>query len=224
MQKLIFIFCLLFTIPAHSFQTIRAQNTSYSSRVQQINYIVACKRPSKSLFKIKERYVRSFANKYKKKTLDKHLQRVILCKDLRVNNAKWVRGTYDMKSLTLFIEISKDHEDTEYALHHEFSSILLLTSKNKALRKEWTKHNRSSYGTIWGRHVNPAWSSENKMLREKGFLFPYSTTDFENDFNVMASFHMCSMLKYTLYKASKKYPLIKKNMRLLKSFIKSTSF
>ena len=220
MKKLIFIFCLLFSIPAHSFQTIRAQNTSYSSTVQQISYTVTCKRPSKSLFNIKERNVRSFANKYKKKTLDKYLHRVILCKDLRVNNAKWVRGTYDMKSLSLFIEISKDHEDTEYALHHEFSSILLLASKNKALRKEWTKHNRSSYGTIWGRHINPAWSSENKMLREKGFLFPYSTTDFENDFNVMASFHMCGMLKYTLYKASKKYPLIKKKYEIIKKFYK----
>jgi hypothetical protein len=218
MKKFIFIFCLLFAIPAHSFQTIRAQNTSYSSTIQQINYTVTCKRPSRSLFNSKKRHVRLFANKYKKKTLDKYLHRVILCKDMRVNNAKWVRGTYDMESLTLFIEISKDYEDTEYALHHEFSSILLIKNKFYKIKQKWIKNNKQAYRPGWGANSNSKWNSENKKLRLKGFLFPYCTTNFENDFNVVASYYKSTYIRYDLMRASRKYPLIKKKLQIVKKF------
>ena len=221
MKKFIFIFCFLFSIPAHSFQTIRAQNISYSSTIQQINYTVTCKRPSSSLFNSKKQNVRLFANKYKKKTLDKYLHRVILCKDMRVNNAKWVRGTYDMESLTLFIEISKDYEDTEYALHHEFSSILLIKNKFYKIKQKWIKNNKQGYQYGWGANSNSKWNSENRQLRLKGFLFPYCTTNFENDFNVMAAYYKSRYLKHILKSVSYRYPLIKNKYKIIKMFYKN---
>ena len=109
MKKLIFIFCLLFAIPAHSFQTIRAQNTSYSSTIQQINYTVTCKRPSRSLFNSKKRYVRTFANKYKKKTLDKHLHRVIFCKNMRTRQKNFYMSIMFLCCHLMKICLNKDN-------------------------------------------------------------------------------------------------------------------
>lgn len=218
MKRLIFIFCLLLTTPAHSFQIVRAENTTYSSTIRHNDYEIVCKRPSLSLFNSKKKYVRLFANRYKKKTLDKYLRRVILCKSMSVNNAKWVRGTYDVESLTLFIEVSKEHGDTEYALHHEFSSILLLKNNYNKIEQEWVKNNKQKYHSKWGVSSNPRWNSENKQLRLKGFLFPYCTIDFENDFNVMASYYKSPYIRHSLIKASRKYPLIKKKLRIIKKF------
>jgi len=219
MKKLLLIFFTLYSIPAHSTDIYRSGNEKYIAHDTCEAHVVTCKSPSRRLFKQNQIKIKQFIGLYNKTTINKHLTRVVICRDLRINGHKWVRGTYNIKTKTVFVEVDRQTDDTEYVFHHEFSSVLLLKNKNfLKIKKHWLSLNKNSYSGSWGPSSNTNWNSENKNLRTKGFLFPYSTTSFENDFNVMAAFYKSRMLKYRLYKASKKYKLIGGKYKIIKKF------
>ena len=121
-----------------------------------------------------------FLKSYKPETIKLNLHRVVFCKELHVNNKKWYRGTYDLKNKTIIIEVG-GASDTEYMLHHEFSSILIkFSQKYNLLKTNWIKFNKERYVDVWSGFSKSRWNSENRLLRKNGFLFPYCKTNFEN--------------------------------------------
>jgi len=137
-----------------------------------------------------------------------------------VRSRKPFRSGLGLKNKTLFIEVSYRSNDTEYLLHHEFSSLLLHSNPNsKSLKKQWTSNNLVGYNPFFAqKYGKNQWKEKHEALRMRGFLYPYSRTNFENDFNVMAAYFKADYLRKDLKKAANDYFRINNKFFILKKF------
>lgn len=218
MKKLIFIFCLLFAIPAHS---VRIYNGLEGVKT---NGIGCSKVKNFGLYIARVGEVAKFTKLYTKKAL-KMIKRVHLCTRIRIDqNDEWVRATYDEKDGSLYAEVDSKFNDTRMNLHHEFSSLLIYyTPQAKKLEKIFKLLNKASYNQQFREQAARGWITD-KAQRKQGFLYPYSSTSFENDFNVMATYSITDYLKHYVRYASKKHEIIKIKALLVKDFYKSNGY
>ena len=222
MKRLILIFCLLFSLPAHGVKFERAGGNYFSTNGELVAPVRCLKLRNSFLYSRAKREYRVFKKLYKRKTLKKYLKRVVFCSELWLGPVREARGTYNVKNNTVFIEVNYKSNDTLYLLNHEFSSILLLKHKElKEFKKEWVSNNVGNYKPLFDeRYGDNQWRLTHAELRMRGFLYPYSRTDFENDFNVMAAYYKSDYLRSRLLKAARNYSRIKNKFNLLKKFYK----
>lgn len=218
MKKLIFIFCLLFAVPAHS---VKIYNGLEGVKT---NGIGCSKVKNFGLYIARVGEVAKFTKLYTKKAL-KMIKRVHLCTRIRIDqNDEWVRATYDEKDGSLYAEVDSKFNDTRMNLHHEFSSLLIhYTPQAKKLEKIFKLLNKASYNRQFREQAGRGWITD-KTQRRQGFLYPYSSTSFENDFNVMATYSITDYLKHYVRYASKKHEIIKIKALLVKDFYKSNGY
>ena len=218
MKKLIFIFCLLFAVPAYS---LKIYNGLEDVRT---NGIGCSKVKNFGLYSARVDEVAKFKKLYTKKAL-KMIRRVHLCTRIRIEkNDEWVRGTYDEKDGSLYVEVDSKFNDTRMSLHHEFSSLLIhYTPQAKKLEKIFKLLNKASYNRQYSKQAARGWITD-KNQRKQGFLYPYSSTSFENDFNVMATYSITNYLKHYVRYASKRHEIIKIKALLVKDFYRSNGY
>lgn len=98
-------------------------------------------------------------------------------------------GTYDpfRRILYLVDDGSQDEKRSIYTIHHEFSSLLLLS--RSFFVNPWTDHNPETFNYLYKGTYDALEIYKNTSLvgtsddYEKGFMNTYGQTDFENDFN-----------------------------------------
>jgi len=177
---------------------------------------IKCTQPSTSEKRHFKTELRLFLKKYKRSTLNQNLSKIIACKVLSRSIYKWYRGTYDETNNIIYVEVGGYANDTEYLLHHEFSSLLLYNSpqKRKLLRHQWIAWSNKIYNLD---HNKRDWVVK-RMLQKDGFLYEYNKVSFENDFNVLSGFYLSNYLKGDLRVASNKHWRIKNKYKSLREF------
>ena len=178
------------------------------------NNNITCTKPSVSQTQRFKNEFKLFLKTYKGPVIAANLNKVVVCKKLTRGSFDWYRGTYVLSQRTIYVEVD-GADDTEYLLHHEFSSLLLLKSNKKSqLKDKWSVWSKQNYNI---EHKKRGWATKNNLQKD-GFLYEYNKVSFENDFNVIASFYLCPYLKYKLDKASKKYWRIQKKYNEVRNF------
>ena len=211
MKKIIILLCMLFPLTA-----IAKVNIQYG--VEDSLREIKCTQPSTSEKRHFKTELRLFLKKYKRSTLNQNLSKIIACKVLSRSIYKWYRGTYDETNNIIYVEVGGYANDTEYLLHHEFSSLLLYNSpqKRKLLRHQWIAWSNKIYNLD---HNKRDWVVK-RMLQKDGFLYEYNKVSFENDFNVLSGFYLSNYLKGDLRVASNKHWRIKNKYKSLREFYK----
>jgi len=211
MKKIIILLCLLFPL------TVTAKvNVKYGLNDELRE--ITCTQPSKGEKRRFKTELRLFLNKYKSSTLSSNLHKIVACKKLRRSIYEWYRGTYVEDGNVVYVEIGGHHNDAEYVLHHEFSSLLLCNNKTRriALKHLWAQWSNKDYNLD---HDKRDWIVKRSLQRD-GFLYEYNKLSFENDFNVMAAFYLSNYLKHDLRSASRKHRRIKNKYKSLREFYK----
>jgi len=211
MKKIIILLCLLFPFTATA-----KVNIQYG--VEDSLRDIACTQPSASEKRQFKTELRLFLKKYKPATLSQNLSKIIACKKLSRSIYEWYRGTYVEANNIIYVEVGGNINDTEYLLHHEFSSLLLYNNpqKQKLLRQQWIKWSNKEYNLD---HDKRDWTVK-RHLQKDGFLYEYNKVSFENDFNVLGGFYMSNYLKGDLRVASNKHRRIKNKYKSLREFYK----
>lgn len=220
MKRLVFIFCLFFSLTAHGIKFERG-GKKYTATNGLIFVKVGCdKLDDGYLYRRAMKEFKLFKKQYKRRTIKKHLKRVVFCSELSLGLYFGAKGSYNVKNKTLFIEVNYRSNATEYLLHHEFSSLLLHSNPNsKSLKKQWTSNNLVGYKPFFAqKYGKNQWKEKHEALRMRGFLYPYSRTNFENDFNVMAAYFKADYLRKDLKKAANDYSRINNKFFILKKF------
>ena len=209
MKKIIILLCMLFPLTATA-----KVNIQYG--VEDSLREIKCTQPSTSEKRHFKTELRLFLKKYKRSTLNQNLSKIIACKVLSRSIYKWYRGTYDETNNIIYVEVGGYANDTEYLLHHEFSSLLLYNSpqKRKLLRHQWIAWSNKIYNLD---HNKRDWVVK-RMLQKDGFLYEYNKVSFENDFNVLSGFYLSNYLKGDLRVASNKHWRIKNKYKSLREF------
>ncbi len=211
MKKIIILLCLLFPLTATA-------KVEIQYGVEDSLRDIKCTQPSareKRQFKTE---LNLFLKKYRPSELSQNLSKIIACKKLSRSIYSWYRGTYVKDKNVVYVEISGHHNDTEYVLHHEFSSLLLHNNKTRqmALKQLWIHWSNKDYNLD---HDKRDWIVKRGLQRD-GFLYEYNKLSFENDFNVLAGFYMSNYLKHNLRIASNKHWRIKNKFKSLREFYK----
>jgi len=203
--------CLLFPL------NTLATPISIEFGVGNTSKYITCTRPSSKYIKRLKYEVEKFSKRYKKRTLKDSLHRVVGCGKLQRGSFSWYRGTYVKDNKTIYVELEGGTNDTEYVLHHEFSS-LLLEYYGKAvyaeLKENWTQWSNRAYNL---NHGKIDWITKPKLQKD-GFLYEYCLFSFENDFNTMATWYMTNYLRSNLESARKKHRRINEKFKLLREF------
>jgi hypothetical protein len=211
MKKIIILLCLLFPLTATA-----KVNIQYG--VEDNLRDIKCTQPSASEKRQFKTELRLFLKKYKPSTLSQNLSKIIACKKLSRSIYEWYRGTYVEANNIIYVEVGGNVNDTEYLLHHEFSSLLLYNSpqRQKLLRQQWAEWTNKEYNLD---HDKRDWTVK-RRLQKDGFLYEYNKVSFENDFNVLGGFYMSNYLKGDLRVASNKHWRIKNKYKSLREFYK----
>ena len=156
-----------------------------------------------------KRVVKTFSSKYKASLIKNTLNTINIVGYFKVGRSNY-GGSYWRDSIIL--KSSGPRHSPYYLeriLHHEYSSILInrypLHTKDQVI---W------NFGGYGGKKLRDYYlrngvdsKTERKSLLRKGFLTPYSSTSFENDFNIFAEYIFLkpSWLKHL----ASKYPKIR---------------
>ena len=209
MKKIIILLCLLFPLTATA-------KVDIQYGIEDSLRDIKCTQPSASEKRHFKTELRLFLKKYKPSTLSQNLSKIIACKKLSRSIYEWYRGTYVETNNIIYVEVGGNINDTEYLLHHEFSSLLLYNNPQKQnfLRQQWMEWSNKEYNLD---HNKRDWTVK-KSLQKDGFLYEYNKVSFENDFNVLSGFYLSNYLKGDLRLASTKHRRIKNKYKSLREF------
>jgi hypothetical protein len=217
-----FIFLILFLPGIANAYTI--QNGMRSEHTIPENYQIKCTPVSPYYYHSALIDVVEFKKTYSKKALS-FLNKIIFCKDLHIGRfgfiTKWARGTYDWKQKWIFVKID-DNQDSDYVLHHEFSSILMKQNKIK-IKSDWIKHNQGKYNHDYGKanNYNPR---HLEKIYKQGWYRDYSQSSFENDFNIIAGHYFTDWLRKKLIRTASRHWIIDWKMYLMMQWYKKKGF
>tara|TARA_R100000664_G_scaffold23542_1_gene33137 strand:- start:354 stop:1001 length:648 start_codon:yes stop_codon:yes gene_type:complete len=214
MKKLLvsLIFCLL-PVNLSALQVINGGSLSIDveCRPAKEKHIVSAKQD-----------INLFVNSYRKKTIKNYLHQIRMCRNIKLRDMSWPSGTYDRSKKIIYLKVA-GRTDTEYLLHHEFSSLLLKSFINSAksaqIENKFLKINKNCYVGVSRSHQSN-WMREYPPNMRAGFIVPYAQTNFENDFNMIASFLKTSYLKNRVERA-KKFKLLNKKITIVEKFYKN---
>ena len=206
MKKLLFMIFLLI-IPQTSYSQEIVWGTSLFEDIG-----IQCSVPQNKIKPQVEKEILDFKRNYNPVELKKRLNRIVVCGELSRAGYKWFRGTYVDAHKSIFVEVGKgEHNDIEYVLHHEFSSLVWLEKVNPKIIREWKTNSNFSYNL--DENISSDWTV-NEQEQKKGALYRYCKTTVENDFNVIAAFYMSDYLKPLLKKAMARHVRIKNKVRI----------
>lgn len=116
---------------------------------------------------------------------------------------------------------SEDNFEIEKTFHHEFSSILLRNHPDIALEMKWRELSPSLRGGSSAAAVKAGLYSTgyDSVLCEKGYLSPYSLSNWENDFNMYAENIFAGGKVF--WQLVEKYPAVKKKTELITGYYHS---
>ena len=177
---------------------------------------ITCSKPSLQKARHFKSELKLFLKKYKQAVISRNLTKVVACKKLTRGHYNWYRGTYVISQNTIYVEIGGNIDDTEYLLHHEFSSLLLHAHPHKAqkMKIKWISWSNKNYNLD---HNKRDWILK-KSLQKNGFLYEYNKVSFENDFNVLSAFYMSFYLRHKLTRARQKHWRLQKKYEMLHKF------
>jgi len=213
MKKLLLSLILcLFSTNSFAFQVINGGSPSV---------FIKCQKTTPYHFDLVKNDIQKFINSYKKSTIENFLKQIRVCHVINLDGMTWVGGTYDIKRRIIYLRAPKHHKH-EYLLHHEFSSIILKSSKNsskrlKIIKKFWNINDGPYTGV--GRVNKTNWLNEIISYQRRGFIVPYAQTNFENDFNMTAAYLKTSSLQNNTKKAMR-FNRLNKKFKLVKQFYK----
>lgn len=106
----------------------------------------------------------------------------------------------------------------EQTFHHEFSSILLRNFPHYINKNSWVQLNQLEYGKGGVQALRDSNDSMDidSVLNEKGFLYQYAASDFENDFNSFAENLFAPSEKFK--KVVHKYQALSEKLELIIRF------
>ena len=192
-----------------------AIQVSHGKNSKNLNII--CQKPKNIHANRASKKIESFLRIYKNSIVKSHLNRIVLCGHLKRYNLDWIRGTYNVKNKTIWLEVD-DHKDVLFILHHEFSSLLMHNYK-KINANQWIKHNNGDYIKSWQKQK---WDWQpNDTLRRNGCLYSYSQQALEDDFNVMSALYLAGVPSYSrMLKDASKFHRIKEKLNIVKRYYK----
>jgi len=214
-KKYILLLCLL--LPATSLAKPQTPPVLVEYGVGDASRDITCTKPSRDGTNRLKYEAKGFLRKYKKSVLKEKLNKIVGCGKLQRGPYSWYRGTYVEDNKTIYVELEGGVDDTEYVLHHEFSSLLLWYSEKTTraeLEENWTRWSNRTYNLD---HGKSDWIIKPRLQRD-GFLYEYCLSSFENDFNTMATYYMSGYLRSNLEYARKKHRRINKKFKLLREF------
>lgn len=158
---------------------------------------------------------KAFSN-YPDEILIKQVRKIYLVGRLRFNGQSFfgTNSRYD-----LYIALDKNDE-IERTFHHEFSSILYRNNPESKMQEEWQRLSPELLSTSSAKAMKAGYSSTEYVpeLLEKGYLSPYSLSNWENDFNMYAEELFCG--GKTFWTLADKYPKLLQKTRLIIRFYK----
>lgn len=152
--------------------------------------------------------------KYPASLLEKELGNVYLVGRLRFSR-QYFTGTNSEDDIYIGSDQNKDIEKT---FHHEFSSILLRNHGDMMLEAKWKEISPellSGSSAAAVREGLYAVSFDPKLL-EKGYLSPYSLSNWENDFNMYAENIFAGGAAF--WKLADSYPKVMAKVKLVIQF------
>jgi len=207
MKKLLFAIFLL-SIP----QTSYSQEIVWGSK--DYSYLnIKCSKPNTLVRSRTLEEIDEFKSHYSHRYLKTNLKKIVVCKNLSRSGMDWFRGTYSHQEKIVFVEVGDgEKNDTEYVLHHEFSSIVWLNKLTPEILTRWKANSNFKYDI--DDNISSDWTVDDK-LQETGALFRYCRTTPENDFNVIAAYYFSDYLRYSLNKSMKKHVRIRAKVTIL---------
>jgi len=208
-MKKLFLVLLLLIVP----QSAWGQEIVWGSN--DYSYLnIKCSKPSVQVRSQVIEEIDEFKSHYNSNYLKTDLKKIVVCKKLSRSGMEWFRGTYSYNERIVFVEVGNGKDnDTEYVLHHEFSSIVWKNKVTPEILARWTANSNFKYDVY--NNISSDWVVDDE-LQETGALFRYCRTTPENDFNVMAAYYFADYLKYGLRKSIKKHHRIRAKAEILR--------
>ena len=208
MKKLLLVL-LIILLP----QTALSQEIIWGSDNYK-NLGIECSKPLPRLKEETNNEINIFLSRYRRNYIKTNLKKIVVCKELTRYGHDFYRGTYDQDTKTLFVETGDGKlNDTEYVLHHEFSSLIWLNKMDEKMISKWKSFSNFEY-KIEGNIVSD-WSI-NTLDQENGALYRYCKTTPENDFNVVAAFYISDYLRPLVLQAQRKHMRIRGKVLIIK--------
>lgn len=167
------------------------------------------------------RAVRRALSKYPERLLADHLTRVVVVGSLRFSSIR-AAGTNSID--TVYVACDGDSQDfVEETVHHEFSSILLRSYRDRFPTHAWTRLNAKDF--VYGesgveailRHADSLEYDEE--WNERGFLHEYAAATQEDDFNSIVE--KLFMNDARLFEIGARFPVIAEKIRLTEQFYRA---
>lgn len=161
--------------------------------------------------------IREFSSQYPKEFLDKHLRGIFLLSQINCSGKPY-GGTYSGKSIYVSFKDYLTRGWLIKALHHELSSVLAKEGRFPYYGFGAISGFDNYDGTIEQEclaHPNSCRIVKDELL-EKGFIYDYGRTSFENDYNVYAE--MLFDDRESLEGYARQYPLVEKKLDFIKKF------
>ena len=161
----------------------------------------------------------TFLKKYPKRLIRKTLKNIYFCRGLSFYGIKRFAGAYyGNKIWGEQRKRGSSREFYEKMLHHEYSSVLLKKHKYKFPKKRWLRISGSGYyGGDFTCPLGGAWH-HTRAMRQDGFLYCYSKTNFENDFNVLAESYLHTGGERMMQGATRNYPNLRAKLEIIKDY------
>ncbi|MEM7475251.1 MAG: hypothetical protein AAF483_09685 [Planctomycetota bacterium] len=169
--------------------------------------------------------------KYDPRYLRTHLEKVFLVDDLAFKKAKY-GGTNDHLQKWLYLHHAWTGDDGSHAkamgFHHEFSSIIYKTYKKDFDEDAWQKNNPEDFNYAFKESSDENLRSGrlgllgSKELYQEGFVCEYGQLTLEDDINTFSQ-HLIAKPELLNAQANE-YPRIKKKVKLLSDFFRSTGY
>lgn len=197
---LLFIFLVFIPFSSYGFEVV------WGTRQFEKSNNIFCTPPEIKLRTTHEKEVNKFINVYREETLEKHLDKLFLCKELIVNGEFWYRGVHISKAPFIFVEVDS-FNDLENVAHHEFSSIIYEKFFSEKDAQIWKRNTNLNYKQLDEITSNNVIDVDYDLCKD-GALTLYSTSDLENDFNVISQYYLTSFMKHELETAASQHPKI----------------
>ncbi len=167
--------------------------------------------------------VKKALRKYPISTLQKNISKIYVLKSI-----EFYGQTFGGTNSTDVIYIANNGVAKGYTsnylektFHHEFSSILLRKFPHFLDKNEWQNQNNIQYGKGGVQALKDNNDSQNfdEKLHEKGFLYEYAVSGFENDFNSFAE--NLFLPSKDFYKTVDKHNSVKNKFEMIVQFYES---
>lgn len=152
--------------------------------------------------------------KYTRALLAEELKHVYVTGRLSFNG-QYFSGTNSREDIYI---AGSGNDEIEKTFHHEFSSILLRNHSDMQLEIKWRElspglRNGNSASAVQAGLYRTDFDTS---LCAKGYLSPYSLSNWENDFNMYAENIFAGGKRF--WELTERYPLVKQKMQLVVDF------